>query len=598
MEGPHPHQIVGYSALAPEERAALEAARALVDEQIERDARSLSVDLMDLLRHPAVEPYLLAAVHDAQSDDPLRRAQFAPASPRPFVKMPAVLEQAIAGVQYEMFAGLFADLNHAWLTVDHRFFMWNFEDPLGAFVQFDGLDQSIVSAALIRPPAGAFAEEVPYAVLLATPLEVTVLGVRLLGGGAGSGPRVELFHTGVRVLTDNVNMVKMVGTPSGRIFMAGADGFLYELTLRNTTSGWWAAPAAKRPCSRRLERVRHFVWSALFDANDPIIELMVDNERQVLVTLSRTGTLQLYSLGEAGDRLTWLCAKTADALRAELTHAPSKCVRRGAVDLLAKDIEAATNAPPTAPAAPLVAVSAIPEAISREVQLVVTSALGVRIFLSYGHTAASQQLHALCAHAALDPPPSGLGDAPRRADADAGGGFGGLAGGSAFGRAFDPQPAFGGAQGQEQMAVPLDGALYAAGCSLLVDARAAARRVGLPRSHPHPRPVRGLRRRGLRVRCRVRGCVRGSSCGRWDELFCLLRRAERERYQAAAERGGLRHRRGAIGRIHFALRPRGEHGSRPCLRKSRFKSGGRQRQWQRRWRCAERKWTHAGGRVG
>lgn len=356
---PQPHQIVGYSALAQDERAALQAARALVEQQIERDARRVSVDLMDLLSHPAAEPYLQAAAHEAQGDDPLRRAQFAPASSRPFVKMPAVLEQAIAGVQYEMFAGLFPELNHAWLTVDHRFFMWDYEDAHGGFVQYDGLDQSIVSAALVRPPPGAFgsAGEVPFVVLLATPLEVTVLCVRLSaeGGGGLGGSRLELFHSGVRVLTDNVNMVKMVGGPNGRAFMAGADGFLYELQLRSPATsslGWWAARATKRPCSRRLERVRHFVLSALYESNDPIIELLVDSERNVLVTLSRAGTVQLYTLGAGGDEIQWLCSKVRAREGAGCGASLGRRLRflaRFAAQILAANLPPPLHPPPLVP---------------------------------------------------------------------------------------------------------------------------------------------------------------------------------------------------------------------------------------------------------
>lgn len=158
-------------------------------------------------------------------------------------------------------------------------------------------------------------------------------------------------------------------------------------------------------------------------------------------------------------------------------------MRRGAIDLLGKDIEAAASPSPSMQAAPLVSACAIPRAVSREVQLLLTSASGVRLFLSYGQgsTALSQQLHTLRAYAALDPPPAGLVDTARPADDgrfSLGGaydpaGFAARGGAGAAARGGAPGGAGGGVgAGDQTMAVPLDGALYAAGCSLLVDARA------------------------------------------------------------------------------------------------------------------------------
>jgi len=56
----------------------------------------------------------------------------------------------------------------------------------------------------------------------------------------------------------------MVGTNNGRVFMSGADGFLYELQYGNT-DGWWQTyqTCSKRNRSRKRERAYQFLWSAL-----------------------------------------------------------------------------------------------------------------------------------------------------------------------------------------------------------------------------------------------------------------------------------------------------------------------------------------------
>ena len=45
--------------------------------------------------------------------------------------------------------------------------------------------------------------------------------------------------------TNNINMLKVVGTKDGQIFMAGSDGYLYELSYgRGVRALGWEVPAA------------------------------------------------------------------------------------------------------------------------------------------------------------------------------------------------------------------------------------------------------------------------------------------------------------------------------------------------------------------
>ena len=62
----------------------------------------------------------------------------------------------------------------------------------------------------------------------------------------------------------------MVGTNNGRVFMSGADGFLYELQYGNT-DGWWQTyqTCSKRNRSRKRERAYQFLWSALRAGRTP-----------------------------------------------------------------------------------------------------------------------------------------------------------------------------------------------------------------------------------------------------------------------------------------------------------------------------------------
>ena len=82
------------------------------------------------------------------------------------------------------------------------------------------------------------------------------------------------------------NLLQIVGTPSGRIFMAGVNGFLYELTY-GMTRGWLDTyrTCAKRNRSRKRDIALQYVTSSMFDSSDPILELSYDAERGILYAL-------------------------------------------------------------------------------------------------------------------------------------------------------------------------------------------------------------------------------------------------------------------------------------------------------------------------
>ena len=113
--------------------------------------------------------------------------------------------------------------------------------------------QAIIHAALVRPKAKVFAEDAApqWLLLLSTPLEVVVLALYCTGPPTREMSEIEIHETGFSVPSDGVNMVNIEGALNGRIFMSGADGFLYELQY-GAVNGWWDTyrTCAKRNCAR------------------------------------------------------------------------------------------------------------------------------------------------------------------------------------------------------------------------------------------------------------------------------------------------------------------------------------------------------------
>lgn len=76
---------------------------------------------------------------------------------------------------------------------------------------------------------GVFGDHIQYVLVVATPLEIILLGVGLQP--SSSQPlknSMDLFATELCVSSDNIQMGSIQGTDNGRVFMCGKDGHLYE----------------------------------------------------------------------------------------------------------------------------------------------------------------------------------------------------------------------------------------------------------------------------------------------------------------------------------------------------------------------------------
>ena len=371
-------------------RASIERAAECVTKVIASDSKIKDRDLHDRLlkqaRMKATQLYEEAAADAAEVH---RRPALAEA-PGGFTQMPAALKQAASQLEYyHTFSGVFPQIHRAWMTIDHILFLWDYTDPRGSFYQYDGLDQTIIHASLVRPRRGVFEDgaEPPWLLLLSTPVEVVLLGLYTADGPGGApAAEVDIFETGFTVATDGANLLQIVGTPAGRVFMAGADGFLYELTY-GTTRGWLDTyrTCAKRNRSRKAEVALHYLTSAVYDSSDPILELCFDEGRQILYTLSRASTLTMYDLGADGEGFRCVASLGARDLAARL-RSDGMVRDPEALAKLEKDLAEAEKAQKAHAAdaelkCALVSISTVAPALSHVCQLLLTSASGVRIYI-------------------------------------------------------------------------------------------------------------------------------------------------------------------------------------------------------------------------
>ncbi|KAF5777212.1 hypothetical protein HanXRQr2_Chr12g0533011 [Helianthus annuus] len=222
-------------------------------------------------------------------------------------ELPSVLIERYnaAGGEGTALCGIFPEIRRAWAFVDNSLFLWRIDKWDGQCPEYSGDEQAICAVGLVKTKPGIFLEAIQYLLVLATPVELLLVGVCCSGSGDGSDPYSEVSLQPLPEYTipsDGVTMTCIACTNTGRIFLAGRDGHIYE--MRYTTGSGWYKKSRKVCLTAGLGSVvsRWVVPNVFnFGAVDPIVEMVVDNERHILYARTEEMRIQVYSLGFNGD---------------------------------------------------------------------------------------------------------------------------------------------------------------------------------------------------------------------------------------------------------------------------------------------------------
>ncbi|KAE9607519.1 hypothetical protein Lal_00026714 [Lupinus albus] len=206
-----------------------------------------------------------------------------------------------AGGEGTAFCGIFPEIRRAWASVDNSLFLWRFDKWDGQCPEYSGEEQAICAVGLAKSKPGVFVEAIQYLLVLATPVELTLVGVCCSGGADGSDPFAEVSLLPLpeyTVPSDGVTMTCVASTDKGRIFLAGRDSHIYEI-IYSSGSGW--QKRCKKTCiTAGLGSVisRWVIPNVFnFSAVDPIVGMVFDNERHILYARTEEMKLQAYVLG-------------------------------------------------------------------------------------------------------------------------------------------------------------------------------------------------------------------------------------------------------------------------------------------------------------
>lgn len=257
--------------------------------------------------------------------------------------------------------GLFAELNHAWVTIDNALYLWDYTHPNPQLTGFEDQPNSINTIKLARPRKGVFFPSITHVLVVATTAEVILLG---LGCDTSSGSRVvTLYQTGMStpVRGLDINVIASSDT-AGRIFFAGSsDNDVYELKyqqeerwfqgrctkVNHTTTSF----AAFAPQLTFTQKPQHFVE-----------QMVMDDSRNLLYTLSSNSSIRVFHLKPDGS-ITLAITKHAVDIYSNIGHII------GSNETLNARVK-------------IVSISPIPAEEASRYHLVATTATGYRIYLS------------------------------------------------------------------------------------------------------------------------------------------------------------------------------------------------------------------------
>uniref|UniRef100_A0A4W6CMT8 Nucleoporin 155 n=1 Tax=Lates calcarifer TaxID=8187 RepID=A0A4W6CMT8_LATCA len=293
------------------------------------------------------------------------------------VPLPPELVEQFSHMQCNCMMGVFPEICRAWLTIDNDIFMWNYEDG-GDVAYFDGLIETILAVGLVKPKQGILQPHIHYLLVLATSVDVVILGLSFPKSQAGlndsmSGGMQLLPDPLFSIPTDNTYILSITSTDLGRIFMAGKDGCLYEIAYQ-AEAGWLSQRCRKINHSKSsLSFLIPSVLQFSFSEDDPIVQIAVDNSRNTLFTRSEKGVLQVYDLGADGQGMSRVATMSQSSIVA-------------AAGNIARTIDRSVFKP-------IVQISVIDRSESSDCHLLAVTHAGVRLYFSTTPFAPPHQKH-------------------------------------------------------------------------------------------------------------------------------------------------------------------------------------------------------------
>ncbi|KAF2763081.1 non-repetitive nucleoporin [Pseudovirgaria hyperparasitica] len=330
---------------------------------IERASKTVNDYLDRDRRYPELERYIAQGIsHDYEDSN---NPAWNPYQKIKNYEIPDRILDQYNLAQTALMMGLFAELNHAWIAIDNALYLWDFTHPNPDLVGFEDQPHAINAVKLLKPRPGVFVKTIEYVLVVATSADIILIGVSFERGPMGV-QGITLYQTNMKVpVKAGQNNIIAGSDRTGRIFFAGAESDdVHELTYQQEEK-WFSNRCGKinhvtKPFSTVLPSINLSFGKP--SSREHVREMMVDDSRNLLYTLSSTSTIRIFQLKENGI-LDLSLTLSISKLKTSISHI------QNTTELLQPGTEVASICP-------------IPSTESPRLSLIATMSTGHRVFLS------------------------------------------------------------------------------------------------------------------------------------------------------------------------------------------------------------------------
>ncbi|KAI9844451.1 MAG: hypothetical protein M1838_002187, partial [Thelocarpon superellum] len=358
---------------------------------LQRAARTINETLNQELRYPELDSYVGQGT-SSDYDLPTSLA-WAPFQKAKIYDIPDRVFDQYNQAQVSTMMGLFAELHHAWITIDNALYMWDYTLPNPELIGFEDQPYNITAVKLAKPRPGVFVSAISHVLIVATTSDLNLIGLNCDTNAVGS-TSISLFQTRMSLSIKGMDVSAIAASnATGRVFFAGnTDNDVYELTYQQEEK-WF-----QNRCGKINHTTKGFTALAptfTFAPRSPehLVQMVIDDTRNLLYTLSSTSTIRTFQM-KAPNSLELAVVQRLSETLSNIAHMLS-------------------STPLLSPGMTITSISPISSKEAQKLHLMATTSTGCRLFYSatasYGYMSnnASGRLSMQVQHVKFPPPEGG-----------------------------------------------------------------------------------------------------------------------------------------------------------------------------------------------
>ena len=203
--------------------------------------------------------------------------------------------------QVSTMMGLFADLHHAWVSIDNAVYLWDYTLVNPDLIGYEEPTNTITAVKMVTPRAGVFRPQINRLLVIATTTEINLVGIATQPLPSG-GLSIAIYRTGLAVSVKGLDVNTIEGSSAtGRIFFSGKGSHDVFEVLYNQEDHWFQTKCTK--LNHTSKGIAAFVPSSPFGPKpqqEQTVQMIVDDSRRLLYTLSSASTLRTFHLTSSG----------------------------------------------------------------------------------------------------------------------------------------------------------------------------------------------------------------------------------------------------------------------------------------------------------